>query len=60
MRKMERRETMFYFPRLMETMHKGEENKKYWKDTIRHYDQKKVSFFVTNILATKKISVPIR
>lgn len=51
---------MYEASRCMEAYHKGEETKKYWKDTIRHYDQKKVSFFVTNILATKKISVPIR
>lgn len=60
MKKMEKRETMYMEPRLLETMHKGEENKKYWRDTIRHHDQKKISFFVTNILATKRVSVPIR
>lgn len=57
---MERRETMHETNRLLEKMHKGEEKKKYWLDTIRHYNQKKSSFFVTNILAAKKISVPLR
>lgn len=60
MRKTERRETMYEVSRLLETMHKGEENKKYWVDTIRHYNQKKSSFFVTSILAAKKVSVPLR
>jgi hypothetical protein len=60
MKKMERRETMYAIPRLLEHMHKGEERKKYWVDTIRHYDQKKVSFFVTSVLAKKKVSVPVR
>ena len=60
MRKMEKRETMYDASRLLAKMHKGEERKKYWLDTIRHYHQKKSSFFVTSVLAAKKISVPLR
>lgn len=59
-RKMENRWTMYDVPRLMHFMHPGEENKRYWVDTIRHYNQKKVSFFVTSVLAKKKVSVPLR
>ena len=51
---------MYDVPRLMHYMHPGEENKRYWVDTIRHYNQKKMSFFVTNVLATRKVSVPLR
>ena len=57
---MEKRETMYTTPRLLEHLYKGGEKRKYWVDTIRHYDQKKVSFFVTSVLAAKKVSVPIR
>jgi len=47
-------------PRLMHYGYPGAENKKYWTDTIRHYNQKKMSFFVTSVLARKKMSVPLR
>jgi hypothetical protein len=57
---MENRWTMYDVPRLMHYMHPGEENKRYWVDTIRHYNQKKISFFVTSVLARKKVSVPLR
>ncbi len=60
MRKMEKRETMSDVNRMLEKFHKGEEKKKYWVETIRHYNQKKCSFFVTSVLAAKKISVPLR
>ena len=59
-RKMENRWTMFDHHRLMAPGYSGWERRKYWKDTIRHADQKKVSFFVTSVLARKKISVPLR
>lgn len=51
---------MYDNSRLMHVMHPGEENKRYWRDTIRHYNQKKISFFVTSVLAAKKVSVPLR
>jgi hypothetical protein len=51
---------MYDQTRLLHHMHPGEENKRYWRDTIRHYHQKKSSFFVTSVLAAKKVSVPLR
>ena len=51
---------MFDHPRLIHHDYKGAERKKYWTDTIRHYDQKRMSFYVTNVLANRKISVPLR
>ena len=59
-RKMEKRYTMFYETRLNQNLRDGEERKRYWVETVRHYDQKKTSFFVTSVLAAKRISVPLR
>ena len=60
MKKYENRWTFNDHPRLIHHDYKGAERKKYWTDTIRHYDQKRMSFFVTNVLANRKISVPLR
>jgi hypothetical protein len=38
----------------------GKRRNKYWEDTIRYYDQRRVGFFVCQVLAKKKISIPLR
>lgn len=53
-------ETFFLTPREQEQGPPGKRRLKYWEDTIRHYDQKQVGFFVCQVLAKRKIAIPLR
>ena len=44
-------------------MEQGPPNKrriKYWEEVRRHYDQKQIGFFVCQVLAKRKIEIPLR
>ena len=46
--------------RKLATPHPCKIRRKYWSDVRRHYDQKRIGFFVCQVLAKKKISIPLR
>ena len=46
--------------RYLETPNPCKWRKKYWRDVQRHYDQKQAGFFVCQVLAKRKISIPLR
>lgn len=60
LRKYTKPETIYDLPRLMERPAPGKCKAKYWEDTKRHYDQKQVGFFVCQVLAKRKIAIPLR
>ena len=53
-------QTFHMIPRMLEQGPAGKRRNKYWEDTIRYYDQRRVGFFVCQVLAKKKISIPLR
>lgn len=53
-------ETYHMIPRKLERGSPCKQNIRYWEDTIRYYDQRRVGFFVTQVLAKRKMSIPLR
>lgn len=55
-----KRETIYLANRNLAQYSPCKLRRKYWSDVKRHYDQKQVGFFVSQVLARKKIAIPLR
>lgn len=53
-------ETITMIHRMQELLPPGKRKFKYWEDVVRHYEQRKAGFFVCQVLAKKKIAIPLR
>ena len=53
-------ETLFTTNRFLQSPPPGKVRAKYWEDVKRHYDQRQAGFFVCQVLAKRKIAIPLR